>query len=218
MEEFEMSIKGFKGFDKDLKCRGFQYELGKDYEEEKAKACDCGFHFCENPLDVFNYYAPATSRFCEVEGDGQISKDNDDSKVATSKIHIGFEIGLKGLIEAGVKFIYDKVNWENAKESNNEDNSAATNTGYQSAATNTGNRSAASVEGKESIACGLGIENKAKGILGAWLVLAEWYEDENCDWHLKEVKSALVDGGKIKENTWYKLLNGEFVEVEEDEE
>lgn len=94
-------IHGFKGFDKDLKCRGFQYEIGKDYEQEgKVKCCLRGFHFCENPFDVFRYYSPSDSRYCEVEGDGNADKANDDSKVATSHIHISAEIGLNGLIKA----------------------------------------------------------------------------------------------------------------------
>lgn len=138
-----MSIKGFKGFDKNLQCRNFQYEIGKKYEEPEASVCSAGFHFCEEPLDVFNYYPPADSRYCEVEGDGDTDKSDGDSKVSCTHIKIGAEIGLPGLISAGVKFILDRVNWKNNKESNTGDRSAATNTGYQSAATNTGYRSAA---------------------------------------------------------------------------
>jgi len=241
-------IKGFKGFDKDLKCspngNSFQYEIGKEYEvEEKPIMCtNTGFHFCENPLDVFAYYPPAGSRYCEVEGDGEIDKGDGDSKVAVSKIKIGLEVGIKELIDAGVKFILEKVDWKNSKESNTGyrsaatntgyrsaatntgdqsaatntgDQSAATNTGYRSAATNTGDRSAASVEGKESVACALGIESKAKGTLGCWIVIAEWeWLVEKMEWHIKEVKSALVDGETVKTDTWYTLKDGEFVIVE----
>ncbi|MEY8002018.1 hypothetical protein AB8U03_17880, partial [Clostridium sp. Mt-5] len=124
-------IQGFKGFNKDLQCRGYQYKENTDFEEKgDIECCNNGLHFCENPMDVFNYYGPADSRYCKVEGSGQVDKDSGDSKVAVSKLHVGVEIGLKGLIEAGVKFIFDKVDWKNDKESN---------TGYQSAATNTGN-------------------------------------------------------------------------------
>ena len=105
-------MKTYKGFDKDLKCRGFQYEIGKEYETGSAKACESGFHACENPLDVFSYYPPADSRFCEVEQSGEIDKDSDDSKIASTKIKIGAEIGLAGLINAGVKFILEKVKKE----------------------------------------------------------------------------------------------------------
>ena len=155
------TIKGFKGFDKDLKCRDYQYEVGKDFEEKgEIKACSNGFHFCENPFDVFGYYPPFTekgsSRYCIVEGGGNIDRDADDSKVACSKLHISAEIGLKGIIKAGVKFILDKVNWKDNKESNTGYRSAATNTGNYSAATNTGEQSAATNTGEQSAATNTG--------------------------------------------------------------
>jgi hypothetical protein len=267
-------MKGYKGFDKNLKCRDFQYEVGKDFEHDgPVETCNSGFHFCENPMDVFSYYSPADSRFCEVEGTGEIDKKSDeDSKVAVSKLHISMEIGLKGIIEAGVKFILDKVNWKDAKESNTGDQSAATNTGdqsaatntgyksaatntgyksaatntgdqsaatntgYKSAATNTGNysaatntgdqsaatntgdQSAATVEGKESVACALGIDNKVKGAIGCWLVVAEWFRDSEWEWHRKDVRCTLIDGETIKADTWYKLKDGVFIEVSEESE
>lgn len=119
-------MKAYKGFDKNLKCRGFQYEIGKEYETDTAKACESGFHACENPLDVFNYYPPADSRYCEVEQSGEISKDSDDSKIASTKIKIGAEIGLSGLIKAGVNFILEHAK---SQEQNTGNRSAATNTG-----------------------------------------------------------------------------------------
>ena len=154
-------IKGFKGFDKDLKCRGYQYEVGQDFQEEgKIEVCSKGFHFCENPFDVFSYYPPSAengiNRYCVVEGGGSIDKDSDDTKIACSKLHISAEIGLKGLVEAGIKFILDKVNWKDCKESNTGYRSAATNTGYQSAATNTGDQSAATNTGYQSAATNTG--------------------------------------------------------------
>ena len=203
-------IKGFKGFTKDLKCRDFQFEVGKEYEEAKAIACETGFHFCEYPLDVFRYYAPADSRFCEVEGDGEIDKHDSDSKVAVTKIKIGAEIKLPGLIQAGVQFIMDRVSWGDDKGSNK--------TEAYSAATNTGDQSAATVEGEESVAISLGIEGKAKGALGCWLTLAEWNRDENYDWHRIDVQTAKVDGETIKADTWYRLEDGQFVEAVEEEE
>ena len=155
------TITGFKGFDKDLKCRDYQYEVGKKFEEEgKIEACSNGFHFCENPLDVLGYYPPygekGSSRYCIVKGSGNIDRDGDDTKVACSKLYISAEIGLKGIIEAGVKFILDKVNWKDNKKSNTGYQSAATNTGYQSAATNTGNQSAATNTGYQSAATNTG--------------------------------------------------------------
>ena len=278
MNKKDKTIRGFKGFDKDLKCRGFQYEIGKDYEQEgEVKCCERGFHFCEKPFDVFRYYSPTDSRYCEVEGYGIADKANDDSKVATSHIHISAEIGLNGLIKAGVKFILDKVNFKEAKSTNtgyqsaatntgnysaatNTGNySAATNTGYQSAATNTGNRSAATntgnysaatntgyqsaatntgdqsaatntgdqsvatntgdqsaatVEGKESVAIVTGKYGRARGVLGSWIVLTERGDLDGNIYPIKEVKAFKVDGVNIKENTFYRLVDGKPVEVE----
>lgn len=103
-------IKGYKGFDKNMKCRDFQYETGKDYQHDgNITCCHSGFHFCTNPFDVLAYYAPANSRFCEVEGSGESAKEENDTKVSVSNLHVGFEIGLNGLINAGVKFILNKV-------------------------------------------------------------------------------------------------------------
>ena len=240
------TITGFKGFDKDLKCRNYQYEVGKEFEEKgKIEACLNGFHFCENPLDVLGYYPPSSekgsSRYCIVEGCGNIDKDGDESKVACSKLHISAEIGLKGLVEAGVKFILDKVNWKDNKESNTGNRSAATNTGNQSAATNTGNRSAATntgnrsaatntgnqsaatntgdysaaeVTGKESVAIVTGKDSRAKGALNCWIVLTERGEWDGNTYPIKEVKAVKVDGEMVKPDTYYKLINGEVIPCE----
>lgn len=197
-------MKCYKGFDKDLKCRDFQYEIGKKYEEERAEICDTGFHACENPLDVFGYYAPADSRYCEVELDANDQK-SDDSKRVGKKISIKAEIGIAGIVKAGLEYIKDQVNWDDDKKSN---------TGDQSAATNTGNRSAATVEGKESVAMAIGCNSKAKGSIGCFIVLAEWKEFEDGTYHIADVKSAKVDGVKIKPDTFYKLVNGEFIAEE----
>ena len=196
-------MKCFKGFDKDLKCRDFQYEIGKEYSEEKADICNYGFHACEFPMDVFNYYPPSDSRYCEVELEANNQKSSDDSKRVGKKISVKAEIGIAGIIKAGVEYIKEQVNWEDDK---------ATNTGYQSAATNTGYRSAAIVEGKESIALATGIDSKAKGKIGCFIVLAEWKEIDN-EYHIVDVKSAKVDGKNIKEDTFYTLKDGKFVEV-----
>lgn len=216
-------MKCYKGFDKDLKCRNFQYEIGKEYEEERAENCDTGFHACENPLDVFGYYVPAGSRYCEVELDANDQKSDDSQRVG-KKISIKAEIGIAGIIKAGVEYIKDQVNWDDDKKSNTGDQSAATNTGDWSAATNTGNRSAATntgdcsaatVEGKESVAMAIGYNSKAKGSLGCFIVLAECKEMGG-EYHIVDVKSAKVDGEKIKPDTFYKLINGEFVEADKE--
>ena len=216
-------MKCYKGFDKDLKCRDFQYEIGKEYEEERAEICDTGFHACENPLDVFGYYAPANSRYCEVELDANDQKSGDSKRVG-KKISIKAEIGIAGIIKAGLEYIKDQVNWDDDKKSNTGDwsaatntgdRSAATNTGNRSAATNTGNRSAATVEGKESVAMAIGYNSKSKGSLGCFIVLAE-YKELGGEYHIVDVKSARVDGEKIKPDTFYKLINGEFVEADKE--
>ena len=220
----ENIIHSYKGFDKDLKCRGFAYEIGKDYKQDgNIKCCNNGFHACEFPLDIFNYYAPGgNSRYCTVTQSGVTDKKGGDSKVASSKIHIETEIGLDGIIKAGVKFILDKVNWKNQKESNTcyrsaatntGDYSAATNTGDYSAATNTGYQSAAKVSGKESIAIVTGKDSKAAGALGDWIVLTERGEWNGDTCAIKEVKAFKVDGEKIKADTFYKLVDGEAVEA-----
>ena len=238
----EKIIHAYKGFDKDLKCRGFQYEVGKTYEQKgKIECCMNGFHACEFPLNVFNYYSPGSnSRYCTVTQSGEISKHDGDSKVASSKIHIETEIGLNGIIKAGVKSILDKVNWKDNKEFNTGNHSAATNTGDYSAATNTGDysaatntgnhsaatntgdysaatntgyQSAAKVSGKESIAVVTGKDSKAAGALGDWIVLTErgGWNGETCP--IKEVKAFKIDGEKIKADTFYKLVDGEAVEA-----
>ena len=239
----------YKGFDKDLKCQDFQYETGKKYSEESAEICEKGFHACEFPLDVFRYYAPSDSRYCEVDLDANDQKSNDSKRVGKS-ISIKAEIGIAGIVKAGVEYIKNQVDWNNDKKTNTGDCSAATNTGdcsaatntgnrsaatntgncsaatntgncsaatntgYRSAATNTGDRSAATVEGKESVAMAIGYGSKAKGSIGCFIVLAEWKKFEDETYHIVDVKSAKVDGTKIKPDTFYKLVNGEFVAEE----
>ena len=224
-------MKCFKGFDKDLKCKDFQYEIGKEYTEETADICNCGFHACEFPMDVFGYYPPSDSRYCEVELEENGQKSSDDSQRVGKKISVKAEIGIAGIIKAGVEYIKEQVDWEDDKATNTGnksaatntgdyseatntgDYSAATNTGYQSAATNTGNYSAATVEGKESIALATGIKSKAKGKIGCFIVLTEWKEINN-EYHIVDIKSAKVDGENIKEDTFYMLKDGKFVEAD----
>ena len=156
-----MSIKSYKGMDKDMKCRGFQYEPGGIYEADHAVRCGGpGFHACEIPLDVFRYYTPAESRFFVVEQDGELSRDNGDSKVASSVLKIGAEIGIPGLIKAHIEWVKEQIQAEKM-ESNTGDCSAATNTGDCSAATNTGNRSAATNTGDCSAATNTGNRSAA---------------------------------------------------------
>ena len=140
----------YKGMDKDMKCRGFQYEVGKEYETDKAEACSCGFHACEYPLDVFSYYPPATSRFFEVEQSGEISKNGGDSKVSSTKIKIGAEISIAGLVKAAVQYTRERCTQE-------EGNHA---TGYRGASCATGTLGASCATGTLGASC-------ATGTLGA---------------------------------------------------
>jgi len=372
--EKQAVVFGFKGYDKDLKCRGFQYELGKEYEHKgPVRHCSSGFHFCENPLDIFNYYPPGTSRYTSVKGSGKVSKDTSDTKVAVSKLKIGVEVNLKKIIEGGIKFCFDRVNWTkentsngnrsgatsngnnsgatsngynsgatsngdnsgatsngnnsgatsngynsgatsngyrsgatsngdgsgatsngyssgatsngyrsgatsngnnsgatsngynsgatsngdnsgatsngnnsgatsngyNSEATSNGDNSGATSNGYRSGATSNGyssgatsngdysgatsngNRSGAMVCGdngsastvKGGVATVIGRNGKAKGSIGAWLVIADGEYDKRGEFYIKDLKSTIVDGKKIKADTWYKLSRGRFVVV-----
>lgn len=209
-------MKMYKGFDKNLKCRDFQYEIGKTYEEPTAELCEKGFHACEYPLDVFGYYAPGDmSRYCEVDlDDVSDKKSNVDSKRCGKKIAVKAEIGIAGLVKAAVDFVMENIKDEN-KEANTGNYSASTNTGNRSASTNTGDYSKADVSGKESVAAALGIDSRSKGALGCWIVIAEWERYEEFNWHRKDVQCFKVDGENIKPDTWYKLKNGELVEVPE---
>ena len=151
----------YKGFDKDLKCRNFQYEVGKEYTEEAAELCEKGFHACENPIDVFSYYPPAGSRYCKVDLQDVTDERSSDSKRCGKRIKIDAEIGIKGIIDAFVKFTLDRIDWKNKKESNTGNRSAATNTGNWSAATNTGDQSVATNTGNRSAATNTGNQSAA---------------------------------------------------------
>ena len=106
MEEI---IKSYKGFNKDMTCKNKQYEVGKDYEEDKAVACECGMHACEYPLDCFKYYPPSKSVYCEVEQSGDISRHDDDSKIASTKMRIGAQLNIAGIVNAAIKYTKEKV-------------------------------------------------------------------------------------------------------------
>ena len=240
-------IKAYKGFNKNLQCQPdddkppFQYEVGKEYEESEAKLCSCGFHACEFPLDVFGYYPPADSRYCEVELDATEEKE-EDSKRTGKKIKIGAEIGLDGIIKAGVKFILEKAEscekgtGYRSAATNTGDQSAATNTGDWSAATNTGSGSAATNTGHRSAATNTGDRSAATNT-GNWSVAAVFGEEsvacslgeygkakgaKGCwlvlaewkDGHRKDVRCFYVDGKSVKANVFYTLKDGELVEAD----
>ena len=160
-------MKAYKGFDKDLKCRGFQYEVGKEYEEANAALCKKGFHACENPLDTFRYYRPTDSRYCEVDVDDNGERNSTDSKVCGKHIKISAEIGLKGVINAGVRFVFDKC--ESATDENASGwrgNAAASGWRGNAAASGESGNAAASGERGNAAASGWSGNAAASGNLG----------------------------------------------------
>ena len=157
----EEIIKSYKGMDKDMRCKGFQYELGKSYETDNAVARERGFHACESPLDVLNYYPPCDgNRYFAVEQSGTLSREGDDSKVASTKLTICAEIGIPGLAKAHVEWVKNRLNKDEVK-TNTGDQSVATNTGNRSAATNTGDQSVATNTGYRSAATNTGYRSAA---------------------------------------------------------
>ena len=171
-------VHGFKGFDKDLKCRGKQYALGETYEEESADLCSKGLHFCEDPLDCFGYYAPGSgSRYAIVAAENPSDQKDTDSKRVTKKLSIGGELSLAGIIEAAVKFRLERVTWSDSATNsgtwgaatNSGTWGAATNSGTEGAATNSGLRGAATNSGTWGAATNSGTEGAAtnSGLRGA---------------------------------------------------
>ena len=169
-------LKAFKGFDKHLRCRGFQYEVGKEYQEQEAALCRKGFHACENPLDTFRYYPPTDSRYCEVEIDDNGQRNSDEYKVCGEKIKIGAEIGLDGVIKAGVQFIFEKCEesaedhasgWMvNAAASGDSGNAAASGWMGNAAASGWRGNAAASGESGNAAASGAWGNAAASGVRG----------------------------------------------------
>lgn len=201
-------ITAFKGFDSKLVCRGYQYELGKTYTHEgKVVRCaDGGFHSCEYPLDVFNYYEPATSRYAVVVAHGAIDKkEGGDTKLASGKITIEAELNIPQLISRAVDWIMARVDKANGATASEE----------RSHASNTGDYSAASVEGADSVAMASGYQGKARACAGSAIVLC--YRDDN--FKLVHIRSAIAGQDGVKPDTWYRLAaDGAFIEVSDDQE
>ena len=202
-------MKAYKGFNKDMTCRGFQFEEGKTYEEKEAKLCESGFHACENPLDCFGYYAPGQSVYHEVEiEDVCDERKSDDSKVCGKRITVGAKLDIAYMAKMAVQFVFEKVKKEKATTG---DSAHAATTGDRAHAATTGDMAHAATTGKNAISASFGKNGKAKASQSGWIVCAE-YDD---DFNLLLVKAEKVDGKKVKANTWYSLVNGELVEVDE---
>ena len=219
-------MKSYKGFNKDMTCRGKQYAEGETYEEKAASCCDYGMHACEYPLDVFGYYPPGQSVYHEVEQDGELSRDGDDTKVASTVLKVGARLGIPGLVHAAIEYTKSRCTMENTdpKMATAGDYGAAT-AGYKGAATagdygaaTAGDSGAAtsrgqSASGENGLSVSRGNGVKVKGGLGAILVIAEEKKDS---YDIDHWKAVVVDGEKIKADTWYMLKDGELVEEGED--
>jgi len=275
-------MRAFKGFNKDLTCRGYQYEEGKEFHTERAECCDTGFHACEYPLDCFGYYDPAHSVYHEVELSGEMDKSGDNTKVCATDIKIGARLSIAGLVKMAIDFTMSKVNKEAGSDerhgfasatgdygassatgdygasSATGDYGASSATGYKGASSATGDygassatgdygassatgncgassatgyKGASSVSDPTGVAVAWGHEARAKGCKGAHLILSDWkyvgarYSDgdymdpyDKESWELTGAKMIVVDGENIKEDTYYRCIEGEIVEVTEDGE
>ena len=233
-----MGMKGFKGFEKDFSCRGKQYEENTTYEEHGVGCCHKGvMHFCEDPWEVLNHYDLVDdngnfSEFAEVEALGQVW--NDGEKRATNKIHIGAKLGLKGFLKACIDFTLEKTKYESngtnlpgnyaqigssgdSAQIGSSGNSAQIGSSGDSAQIgSSGDSAKINSTGEDAVIMCAGSRSKAKGKKGSWITLAEWVKDEEKGRYVPVcVKTERVDGEKIKEDTYYTLKNGEFVEAEE---
>ena len=209
----EEVIKSYKGFNRDMTCNpegtSFQYEEGREYEEDNAEACECGFHACEMPLDVFSYYPPGTSVYHEVEQSGKISRKEDDSKVASTKIKIGARLDIAGLVKAQIEYVKKRTNNEHTDpEHATAGNRGAATAGDCGAATSRGK----SEVGNNGLAVARGNNVKVKGGIGSILVIAE---ESTSNYDIADWKAVIVDGENVKADTWYCLKDGELCEVAE---
>ena len=228
----ENKIIAYKGFDENLCCRGFQYEIGKEYVHEgEIECCESGFHACTNPFDVLDYYpVERRNRFCVVEQSGMIKTGNGDSKQASSKIKIKAEIGMAGLFKDGVEWIKEKTNplpiIAETKDKNDNPSGYSAQIGSSGDSAHIGSSGdsakigssgdSAKIEstGEYSVICCAGINSRAKAKKGSWITLSEWKYSKEKKRNIPVcVKTEYVDGERIKEDTWYRLVDGEFQEV-----
>lgn len=195
-------MKAYKGFNKDMTCRGFQYEEGKEYETDSAKLCSEGFHACENPLDCFGYYGPGEAVYHEVDIEDNGERNEDDSKVVGKKIKIGAKLSVAQICK--IHFEYVKKHTKKSKSAGNGSSLSAQDRSSLSA----GNWSSLSAGKNSVLAC---FNSRCKADLNSVIVIANRELIGN-ELKITDFKAAIVDGEKIKANTWYKLDNGEFVE------
>lgn len=258
----ENKIIAYKGFDKDFKCRGFQYEVGKTYEMDgNIKCCNRGFHACESPIEVLDHYDMLTSRFAEVEQSGEIDKMDNPTKICSSCIKIKAELKLADIINLGVEWLKEitapsKIKANNssndgnyakigssgdyakigssgyyaqigssggyaqigssayyAKIGSSGDSAKIGSSGDYAKIGSSGNYAQIDSSGRNSVVICTGCGSIVKTALGSWITLSEWgmVDDE---WKPICVKTEQVDGKRIKADTYYKLIDGEFEEIE----
>ena len=205
-------MKVYKATDKDMKCLGFQYELGKTAEVEgDIELCKNGLHACEMPLDVLGYYAPGDgSRYFEAElEDASSEKRSDDTKRVGKKLTLSAEIGLPGLVKAQVEYVKAQCRFDNAiKNANNEKKNHAT--GERGAASATGWSGAASATGWRGAASATGFFGRVMGNIGNAIVCVE----RRYNGEIAAILAGIVDGETLKPGVWYTVKNGEWVEVQ----
>ena len=222
----ENKIIAYKGFDKDFKCRDFQYEVGKTYEMDgDIECCSRGFHACESPMEVFDHYDMLSSRFAEVEQSGKIDKEENSTKACSSRIKIKAELKLADIINLGVEWLKEITAPSKTKTNNssNDDDSAQIgssgdyaqigSSGDYAQIGSSGYSAQIDSSGQNSVIMCAGYDSKAKAAIGSWITLAEWKNVEGV-WKPICVKTEQVDGEHIKADTYYKLIDGKFKEVE----
>lgn len=218
----ENVITSYKGFDKNMKCRGFQYEVGKEYEMDgEIKCCNRGFHACKSPIEVWDYYDMLNSRYAEVEQSGKIDAGENSTKVCSSRIKIKAELKLADIINIGVEWLKDitspsKVKADGVLNDNGDRRKQIGSSGDSAKIGSSGDYAKIDSTGEDSVIMCAGNSSRAKAKVGSWITLAEWkwsYEKKRdvpvC------VKTEYVDGDNIKADTWYQLKNRKFVEVTE---
>ena len=234
----EKVIKSYKAFDKNMQCRGFQYEVGKEYEMDgEIKCCERGFHACKSPMEVWDHYDMLNSRFAEVEQSGKIDEEGNSTKVCSSHIKIKAELKMADIINIGVEWLKDitspsKVKTDGELNDNGDrrkqigssgyssqigssgDYAQIGSSGYSAQIGSSGDSAKIDSTGEDSVIMCAGNSSIAKAKVGSWITLAEWkWSDEKKRYVPVCVKTEYVDGENIKADTWYQLKNRKFVEV-----
>jgi len=235
----EKKITAYKGFDKDFKCRGFLYKVGKDYKMDgDIKCCERGFHACESPFEVFDYYDMLSSRFAVVELSGTIDKEKESTKICSSNIKIKSELNIADIVKLGIEWIKDitlspKTDGDIGLNDNSGYSAKIGSSGYSAKIGSSGKSAQIGSSGdyaqigssgdyakinstgEHSVIMAAGYNPIVKASLGSWITLAEWRINDDYNWIPICVKTEQVDGRRIKADTYYRLVNGEFKEVKD---